>query len=132
MQIAEKARKILDKAHNKITDDQLIKLLCDSVNGKECIKIEHNLYSKSDNKIIDSIVWKKGVSKIFTKDKNIYFVNVRGIVKPELKKLNEVRGLVTAEYQNKLEEKWIIDLKNKYKIEINKDLLLKIADKFKK
>lgn len=58
-------------------------------------------------------------------------IYVWGSRSPEPKNLSEVRGLVVADYQNYLEEKWIADLKNKYNVVINQDLLHKIADKYK-
>ncbi|NLK15107.1 MAG: hypothetical protein GX311_01780, partial [Bacteroidales bacterium] len=45
------------------------------------------------------------------------------IVPSSTKDLREVRGLVTAEYQNELEKEWINSLKAKYSVEINKSAL---------
>ena len=60
-----------------------------------------------------------------------YYNNLWIVGKTEVKPLNEVKGLVTADYQNFLEEKWIAALKNKYKVTLNQELLHKIADKYK-
>jgi peptidyl-prolyl cis-trans isomerase SurA len=53
---------------------------------------------------------------------------VRGeTVSPEPKKLDEARGLYISAYQEYLEEKWLQELKRKYKIKVNKKLLKTIS-----
>ena len=106
-------------------------MVCDSVMGYDCIKIERLMLSKGDNQFIDSIAWKTGLTRSLTINNQIVFAYVWNILKPEVKKLEEIRGLITADYQNYLEEKWIEELKNKYKVVINNKLLNKIADKYK-
>ena len=34
-----------------------------------------------------------------------------------------MRGLVTADYQDLLEKNWVDELRKKYKVEVNKDVL---------
>jgi len=93
------------------------------------LAIESGKFSKKENRYIDSIAWVPGVSKVFQADPAtpaIVFVNVKQILKPEVKSLNEARGLITADYQNDLEKKWIQYLRQKYPVVIHKDVLAKI------
>jgi peptidyl-prolyl cis-trans isomerase SurA len=131
-EIADKVKKLAaDPTNKKLTDTQIIKSICDSTVGYDCVMIERRLFSKSDNKLIDSIAWKPGIADLPLKDGKVSFVYVWGTRAPETKNLEEVKGLITADYQNYLEEKWIGELKNKYKVVVNQDLLHKIADKYK-
>lgn len=50
-------------------------------------------------------------------------IKITGIIPETPKTLLEARGQVTADYQTYLETEWINDLKNKYKVEINQDVL---------
>jgi len=42
---------------------------------------------------------------------------------PEPKPLNEIRGIVTSDYQASLEKEWINGLRAKYKVVVNQDVL---------
>ena len=127
---ATKAQKVLKKTPN-INSLKLTNLICDSLSNSGCVEADTKLFSKGDNAIIDSITWKKGLTKVFVNKGTVYIVAVNAILKPEPKKFIEVKGLVTAEYQNVLEEKWLNELNSKYKVVINQELLHKIADKYK-
>ncbi len=90
------------------------------------LSIESGKFSKKDNSLIDTIAWTPGISKDITVNGGIVFVNIRRILKPEPKTLNEARGLITADYQNYLEKDWIRYLRSKYPVVVNNEVLAKI------
>ena len=47
---------------------------------------------------------------------------VDALLGPETKKLNETRGYVISDYQSYLEKNWIINLKQKYRIQVNQEV----------
>ncbi len=53
-------------------------------------------------------------------------VYVKEILPPSNKKLSEARGIITAAYQDHLEDEWIKELKAKYEVTVNKDVLYTI------
>lgn len=88
------------------------------------VKVVEKKYPKNDNQIIDNIEWKAGISKIVQdKDGRFGFAIIKGLVAPEPKSLSEARGLITADYQNYLEKEWIQELKAKYVVKVDKDVL---------
>lgn len=87
------------------------------------LRYEKGKYEEGDNKIIDQIEHKVGVSKVVNLGKNSAIVVVNEILPPQAKSLNEARGLITADYQNYLEEKWIEKLHKDHKVVINRELL---------
>ena len=48
---------------------------------------------------------------------------ITDLYSPSKKKLEETRGLVTADYQKFLEDQWIESLREKYDYSVNKELL---------
>ena len=83
------------------------------------LSVSKDKFSKGDSDIIDAVAWESGVKETIERDGLYIIVYVNRKVNPEPKLLNEARGLITADYQNYLEKKWIKELHNKYKVEIN-------------
>ena len=85
--------------------------------------IEHKKFLKGDNAVIDGIEWKQGVSNFIPLSGNQNaMVVVHQVVAPEPKLLNEVRGIMTADYQNYLEKEWISELQKKYPVSVNQEV----------
>jgi peptidyl-prolyl cis-trans isomerase SurA len=103
--------------------DILKEINSDSVN---VLTVESGKYSRRDNKVIDTVAWTPGFSKDLDMNGTTVFVNIRKILKPEPKALNEAKGLITADYQNSLEKDWIKALRAKYPVVVNKAVLAKI------
>ena len=108
------------------TDDEILA----TINGDslDVVRIERKKYQKEENKIIDQVKWKKGVSENMKDKGRTVFVIVHGKVSPEAKTFDEARGLITAGYQEYLEKKWIEELRNKYTIEVHEDILQSIVE----
>lgn len=90
------------------------------------ITIISDLYEKNDHEIFDNIPFKKGVSKTYKLNGQYVFVNIKDVLPEQPKPLNEARGLITASYQNHLEDLWIKELRSKYTVKVNRDVLYSI------
>lgn len=109
------------KVNEGVSDNEILLLYNnDSITN---VAILSDKFLRGDNKIIDSIKWKVGNSKDIITDEEISFVLVRDILPPQIKEMNEARGLIIADYQNYLEAEWIKLLKEKYNVKINKKVL---------
>jgi len=87
------------------------------------ILVETGKFSRGDSPIIDQVKWKKGLSHTVDYSTGPSFIYGYEIIPPELKALQEAKGLVTADYQTYLEEKWISELRTKYNVVIYEDVL---------
>jgi len=120
-------QKLIDKtislAANGIPDDEIVETI--NKDG-EVVRVTRKLYSKGDSEVVDAFDWTYGPKKPVEKDGKIMLVVIHNTLEPGPKQLNEVRGLVTADYQNYLEKKWIQELRAKYPIKVNRELLSQI------
>ncbi len=86
---------------------------------------------EGSSKLPDDYNIKLGVSKIFHPEKNQYtIINVSKIMEPVNKTIEETRGEVINDYQKELEDQWTNDLRNKYKVKMNKKNLKKLKKRF--
>ncbi len=88
------------------------------------VKIEKGLFAKGDNKQVDHQIFKT-IDKV-EKDEKFPYVIVNGKVINQPEEYTDVRGLVTADYQEYLEKEWITYLRDKYPVTINQKVLKKV------
>ncbi len=83
-------------------------------------------YEHGANEYVDRLTWEKGLTDIKEIEGRYVFSWVDGVVKPEMKTLEEARGPITSDYQDSLEKEWINELREKYTVVINKKVLKSI------
>jgi peptidyl-prolyl cis-trans isomerase SurA len=122
--IAKKVRSLLS-APKPISNDSLLALI--NKESQLNLSIKEGKFSQGDNDVIDGITWEPGMTKDIEKNKSVIFVNVKAKIAPEPKTLEEAKGAVTADCQAFLEKQWITQLRAKYPVVINKDVLATVA-----
>ena len=86
------------------------------------IRVEKGLFKKGDNKLIDREVFKVADAKVDSvKGYPIDAVYGKLLKKPQ--DYTDVRGLVTADLQDELERLWVADLRKKYPVTINEEII---------
>ena len=86
------------------------------------IRVEKGIFKKGDNAFVDKMVFKKDTTVQSLKDYPIDDVFGK-ILKKGPEEYEDVKGLVIADYQNLLEERWIAELRKKYPVVVNKEVL---------
>jgi len=105
------------------------------VNKKDSLAVEllvSDLSEKGVKPIVDKAIKEHnipetaGYKKVVSDPENntVTVISVRG---PEVKSLNEAKGIITADYQNYLEKEWLKELHSKYKVVIHDDVLKSIS-----
>ena len=89
------------------------------------IKMERMLVGKGENKMVDYLVFKGPKAESKEKSYPVYFV-LDGKVLDQPEDLNDVKGRVTSDYQDVLEKRWLNEIKAKYPVEINNDVLKQV------
>lgn len=116
--VAKETRKQLKKM---IDTDSLLTLM--NKNSKLNLQVKSGKFSKGDNETIDSITWIAGITNNIKKDDQVVFVNIRKVLPPQPKTLDEAKGLITADYQSFLEKEWISSLREKYPVKIFQEVV---------
>ena len=75
---------------------------------------------------IDQVDWKIGVSKDIKEGNGFVFLDIKFLLDSEPKSLKEIKGKVISDYQQKLDEDWIKELRLKYSFSVNKEILYSI------
>ena len=118
------AQKVKNFIKSGLKDEDILKEI--NSDSAKLLKIESAKYSRKDNHFIDTVTWTPGISKDIQVKDGIVFINIKRVIKPEPKQLNEARGLITADYQNYLEKEWIRYLRSRYPVVVSKEVYAKI------
>ena len=124
-------KKILTKTKRKLRKNIIESEIIKEINFESelNLKVSNMTFSQGDDIMIDSLVFKQGVQNIHEKqvfETGLTLIYVDSILPSGFKKLNEIKGLVISDYQNKLEKDWIKKLEKKYPVNINNELLSSI------
>ena len=76
--------------------------------------------------VIDQVDWSPGA---YTVENNgrFYYIQVQEVLPPQLKELDEIKGIVIADYQNYLDQQWVSALRQQYLVEINDNVLQQVT-----
>ena len=88
-----------------------------------CVTINDGLFEQGDTAATGTFPWKKGAVVTRHDKSGDRLLVVNRLVPPAPKALAEIRGQVTADYQNELDRQWIAALREKYPVVINKEVL---------
>jgi peptidyl-prolyl cis-trans isomerase SurA len=112
---------VREEADKFFAADMTVTEITDLLNTKEnLITITEGAWEKGANPVVDFYVWNGVKPNNFNSELSF----IRGDkISPEPKTLDEARGLYVSDYQKYLEDKWIKELRSKYKITVNKKLL---------
>ncbi len=87
------------------------------------ITLKQGKFVKGDNEYVDKTPWAKGFGNDVKKDNQVILVEIKDVLPPQSKSLDEAKGLITADYQSYLEKSWIQELRSKYPVKVNVEVL---------
>ena len=113
---AKTAKKAMKLAKKGMSSTDII----NKCNQKDALAIttENKKFEKGSNALLDKIDWKTGVYALGAENDRTKFVQIKEILPPMEKPLENNLGQATSDYQNYLEQIWIESLKKKFPLEI--------------
>ena len=70
--------------------------------------------------------YKAGLSKVIQENSNYFVVNVTALKPSKQKSFEEAKGQLISDYQTELELNWIQELRSKYSVKVNEEVLSKV------
>ncbi|GAA3622040.1 peptidylprolyl isomerase [Flavivirga jejuensis] len=123
----KKVAKLLDQG---MALDQ-IKTLINS-NDKVEVIFTSDIMDAKHQALPKSFRFKKGISKIYKHNDAFVIIQVKEVLPETQQTLEEAKGTVVSDYQVFKEENWLKDLGDKYKIQVNQEILNKVKTQIKK
>jgi len=90
---------------------------------EENIVVSEGMYELLDKELPEKFKFQLGVSKVFKHNNQYVVVKVLKKVLSKQKDFKEVKGRVINDYQTQLEKDWLLNLRKKYKVEVNQAIL---------
>lgn len=119
----KEVRKLMQKAYKGNWTFDALKKAAASAFGESYVRVDSAQYQRGKNRFVDKVEWIPGLSNdLLSGTDTKAFVWIHEVIPSRQYSLEEVRGTVITDYQGFLEEEWIKELKNTYKITLNKDV----------
>ena len=120
----ETTAKKLKKTIKKMNPDSVSTYIRTQINNDTITfaTAERGLWKQGENSYVDLTEYKAQNVKV-ERDENLPIVIVVGKMLKQPEIYTDVRGAITADYQNYLEKMWIEQLRNKNMVKINKEVL---------
>lgn len=116
--LVKKARKLAAKK-----DPETVKSKLNKTDDLAVI-VQQLKFSKGDDARVDRMNWKPGLGEnIENADGSTSFIRIVNIEQPQPKTLSEAKGFIVSDYQEYLEKQWIEELREKYTVQVNEDVL---------
>lgn len=124
-QMAQSARRALVNANRAVNSpESVLMTVNDSIFPG--VQKREGKFVRNQEGVPSRTPWRKGISRVLTANQKYEIVFVHEILPAGPQRLEEVRGKVIAEYQAYLEKNWIRDLREKYQVTVNRQILGKI------
>ena len=115
---AKRVRKFLKKG---VSIDELKK-------NENRVVVSQGMFQINDKEIPNTYKFSNGVSKIYAHNNQYVVINAIKEIVPSQQEFDEIKGKIINDYQLQLEKDWLVQLKAKYKVEINQDVLNKLKE----
>ena len=122
--VLSRLKRLLSKRKDETNTDDILEVI--NKNSPLNLQVISDKFSKGDNKFIDQVKWEEGIYVINTDEDVVILVEILKILEKEKKELNETKGKVIADYQDFLESNWLKDLRDRYEVIIDFEVLYSI------
>lgn len=124
--IIKKTKKLLNSGVSVLEIKNML-----NTDGKINVIFTSDTITAAHQSLPKSFIIKKGISKIYAHNNGFVVANIKNILPKTPKNFIEVKGLVMSDYQTHKENLWIEQLRQKYNVVINNEVLKHVKAKLK-
>ncbi|MCD6200663.1 MAG: peptidylprolyl isomerase [Bacteroidales bacterium] len=117
------------KGKKAVTKDRLLEKY--NRDSKNILTASVDTIEKKKGTLADTLVWKKGAVRVIRHRDCVDLYKVVKLLPPQPQPLNQIRGVVTSDYQDYLEKKWIRELRTKYPVVVNRAVFARLEKELK-
>lgn len=111
---AERVKNLLEE--NKT----MVEIIAELNKGTQLnITSEKAIFSKKSSPELKDVTFEIGITEVIKIDEKYYVYKIEEVLAPSVKPLNEIKGVVTADYQELLMNSWLEELSAKYDIVVD-------------
>ena len=127
-------KKALMQIKKQLEKGERIDVIEESVSNDESLDVifTKDIMTKDHQLLPEKFEFKQGLSKIYNHNDSYHIVLVDKVLPKTTKTLEEARGFVVTDFQEEIEINWLKELRDKYKVKINKKAISKIKESLKK
>ena len=105
--------------------------ILESINDDSRLKVSarHGKFTSEDHPVLEKVRWREGVARPVQWDDKYAVVHIHEVLPEAPQQMDEIRGILIADYQNYLEKKWVEELRNKYDIFVDEEVLEELSKK---
>lgn len=118
--VAKQVRGLLKKKKSK---DEVLATV--NKGNPKALWVEEGVFTPEEKPVLKNVTM-PGLTPDQEMDGKVVLADLKKVVQPTPKPLDEARGLVTAAYQDQLEKDWIRELREKYPVRVNQEVLYSI------
>lgn len=126
-------KKAVEEVKEMFDNEQKIEKIKERFNSEsQNIIFTSGLMEAGHQALPEGFKFQEGVSEIYQSNNAFYVVRVSRVIPESLKTLEEAKGQIISDYQVKVENDWIASLKQKYKVQVDQDVLAKVKSQINK
>ena len=125
---------IIKKASKYLKNDKSVDFIKEKLNSKEGavnIMAKAGIFEEGNEALPKNIKFETGISDIIKEGEYYFVTKINATLPAGPKLLDECKGKAINDYQQFLEDNWVKDLKNEFKIEINQVVFDRIKKQLK-
>jgi peptidyl-prolyl cis-trans isomerase SurA len=125
---------VIKKAEKYLKNDKTVDFIKEKLNVKDGavnIMSKVGVFEEGNEALPKNLLFEPGISNIIKEGEYYFVTKVNATLPAGPKTLDECKGKVINDYQQYLEENWVKDLKNEFKVEVNQTVFESVKKQLK-